>query len=251
MDYIKRHWRGEMTLAHSFWVNMFLLNILFTAPLLVLKNPPESIRIDNIMFFFIAYIVIYTAIIYPWQIIGTWRSATNHIDTNQGTGWARTAQVLIIIGVLSTVTQSLNNVKTYTDIFEFATRQSGFNDYTITITQDNQRIHYKGLIGPGTTDSVSQIINEHPQVVGIILDSHGGLVQEGMSLGKLIAKHNIDTYTLTGCNSACTLAFISGKKRYVGKSANLGFHGFSALFDLKPPAVTSTAGTSAIHLHSG
>ena len=231
MDYIKRHWRGELTLAHSFWINMFLLNIVFTVPVLMLNDPPEYMRLDNVLLLSIAYMIVHLLIIYPWQVIGTWRSSNNHIDTHNRSFWARVVQVFLVLGVLSTVGQTITNAQLYSDMFKFAARQSDFSKYSVSMTDDNSRIHLKGYIGPGTPKDILRLLKSNSNAEGIILDSRGGLVKEAMAIHKIIKKHNINTYTLDGCLSACTIAFIAGKERYIGESANLGFHGFRAVFD--------------------
>lgn len=68
------------------------------------------------------------------------------------------------------------------------------------------------------------MLNEHPGISGIILDSHGGRIYEGRKLSRLIFANNLNTYSLIGCYSACTTAFISGENRYLSAEANLGFH---------------------------
>lgn len=39
--------------------------------------------------------------------------------------------------------------------------------------------------------------------------------------------HGLDTYSLKGCYSACTTAFIAGKNRYLSREANLAFHQYN------------------------
>ncbi|MBE9568120.1 MAG: hypothetical protein IMF14_05450 [Proteobacteria bacterium] len=231
MTYLKKHWRGELSLAKSFWLNMFVLNIVFTMPMVLLMNPPEYLRSDNIMLFALVYLVLHLFIIYPWQVVGTWRSANNHIVMHQRKFWARFTQVLLVLGILSTIAQTIVNAQVYSEMFKFATRQSDFSEYTVKMTADGQRVYFRGYIGPGSPQAITKLLKANPAAEGIILDSLGGLVKEAMTINRIIKNSGLNTYTLESCVSACTIAFIAGKQRYVGESANLGFHGFSSVFE--------------------
>lgn len=79
----------------------------------------------------------------------------------------------------------------------------------------------------GTTDAVRQILDTTPRIQVIHLNSSGGEAHEGYELALLIKERHLVTYTSTTCASACTLAFIAGKQRYLGQNAWLGFHSAS------------------------
>ena len=77
--------------------------------------------------------------------------------------------------------------------------------------------------------------------VAVILDSPGGLVAEGLKLGRFFHDTKIATFVFAGgigCHSACALAFLGGRDSVSGKrlrvmmsGARLGFHQFGAKFD--------------------
>ena len=77
--------------------------------------------------------------------------------------------------------------------------------------------------------------------VAVVLDSPGGLVAEGLKLGRFFYEAKIATFVFTGgigCHSACSLAFLGGRDAATGKrlrvmmsGAQLGFHQFGAKFD--------------------
>ena len=90
--------------------------------------------------------------------------------------------------------------------------------------KNNTLIHLQGGLGFGVSDEVGKLLREYPEVKGIILDSHGGRIYEGRMLVRLISSYALDTYSLKGCYSAATTAFIAGKNRFLGMGANLSFH---------------------------
>jgi hypothetical protein len=98
VDYIKRHWRGDLSLPFSYWINGWLLGIGYivgTVP--VIEHPNSSI----------AYVIgclIVMALgiaIQVWQLIGIWRSACKHTERGGRKIWATLAQVGVILGWLN------------------------------------------------------------------------------------------------------------------------------------------------------
>ena len=79
-------------------------------------------------------------------------------------------------------------------------------------------------LAPYGNPKYEKIILDNPNVDSIVLDSGGGLLYEGAELSVLILTNSLNTYTNKGCLSACTIAFISGNRRYISKGARLGFH---------------------------
>ena len=118
MAYIGKHWRGEFSLAISFWVNYYLFNaaieIFWTwfriAP--PIKNPVVVSRI------LIIHFCIWLAIVYPWQIIGVWRSANRHIQETEKRVWAGLAKVLVVLGILATLVTLTVRWPVYKDLFK-------------------------------------------------------------------------------------------------------------------------------------
>jgi hypothetical protein len=47
---------------------------------------------------------------------------------------------------------------------------------------------------------------------------------ESNQIAKLIAHHHLNTYVQHKCSSACTVAFLAGKRRCISATAKIGFH---------------------------
>jgi hypothetical protein len=109
--YIGRHWRGELPLAVSFWINVILID-LFLKSVEVLSaafihNPSRSTHVTIIHNPFVIMIL------YPWQIMGLWRSCDRHIETTGKWFWARTAQVLVVLGFIATLSDLVSSWPLY------------------------------------------------------------------------------------------------------------------------------------------
>jgi hypothetical protein len=106
-----------------------------------------------------------------------------------------------------------------------------------------------GMLVGGEVAKLQSEVGKLPpsQKIAVILDSPGGLLAEGLRLGRFFHDARIATLVYPGgmgCHSACSLAFLGGRDSATGKrlrvmmsGAKLGFHQFSARFD---PARTYT-----------
>lgn len=237
--YFQKHWRGELSLPVSFWVNLFLVNVFlnfFIAWLghdIFIKNPVILAR------FFTISCALELLFIYPWQIIGLWRSCKRYIRISGKTFWARAVQVLIILGIVATLGNLNLNWSLYKGNYHLAFIRDEFANYTLKLEKNNTLLHLQGNLGFGVSKEVSKILKNNPGIEGIILDSSGGRIYEGRKLAKLITKYSLNTYSLEGCYSAATISFIAGEKRFLGIGANLAYHqyqnqeGFDSSISLK------------------
>jgi hypothetical protein len=83
--------------------------------------------------------------------------------------------------------------------------------------------------------------NKVPRDSWVILNSPGGSLLQGMELGKIIRKYNLRTdigvrpkgasrrleYNAGGCYSACTLAYVGGRFRFLHSGSHFGIHRFA------------------------
>ncbi len=225
MSYKDRHWRGELSLAKSFWINVVLISAVIRGVLWWLKDvsPIE----DPILGFkvFIIIVSVKTFVIYPWQIAGVWRSATRHEEERGASIWINVVRVLVVLGLILTPVHLLNDWPIYKAANQLGFGKDPFGIPRLELLDDGSIVHLEGRLGFGSSRKVRRILAQNSAVKGIILDSPGGRIQESRQLFGLIEDGGLDTYTLKGCYSACGLVFIAGRRRYLGQGANLGFHG--------------------------
>ncbi len=65
------------------------------------------------------------------------------------------------------------------------------------------------------------------EVSALHLNSAGGLIPAARGMAKLVADAGLPTHVAETCASACTLIFLAGRPRTLGKSGRLGFHGYA------------------------
>jgi len=223
--YFSRHWHGELSLAKSYWINFWLLSIVFTFVLVfwmtlsINENPVFYSRTTLII------IAVIYLIIYPWQIIGLWRSATNTTEKTGKTFWPRIVKFLVIMSVLGSLTSEMQDKEWYKQLYYDAFILSKAKNYDVSVKKSIITIN--GDFDYGISDKVAKILKNDQSIKFIILNSDGGLLYEANKLSKLILLNSLNTHTNDGCRSACTIAYISGNTRYIYKDADLGFHQYT------------------------
>jgi hypothetical protein len=99
--------------------------------------------------------------------------------------------------------------------------------YSIHLLADGHEMELAGDMPEGTTAAIKKMLDTHPTINVIHLNSNGGELREGYRLSELIRQRHLTTYTSTICASACTIAFLAGSPRYLAEDAWLGFHSSS------------------------
>ncbi len=93
ISYLVRHWRGELSLPVSYFVNgmplYVALSLLWIAFLFSDSSIAELIAL-----------AIATFVIIFWQAVGIFRSASNHVSLGGSNIWAGAAKVMVILSVL-------------------------------------------------------------------------------------------------------------------------------------------------------
>ncbi|MFB3058720.1 MAG: hypothetical protein ACE1ZB_03205 [Gammaproteobacteria bacterium] len=226
LKYLRQHWRGNLSLTRSFWVNLVLLFILFG----ILERflfPPYIENESAVTTAVIAYFIVVKLIVYPWQVVGVLRTCDLRIKSDTGRSWATAAQIALVVSLAVTL---LATIETWQSLQVFK-RDMLLKEvsspeplYSLDLIEQETLIHLRGPFQIGITNRVADLIERYPEITGIILDSEGGQIYEGRGLARLIRDNNLQTYSLEQCLSSCTTAFVAGTTRTLGINARLGFH---------------------------
>ena len=124
---------------------------------------------------------------------------------------------------------------------------AAFNVSAMEYWLTGRTIYATGAVETGDAATLSRLIRDNNLADGfddyvVRLNSPGGLVLEGMEVGRVIRDARLETLIVRGdiCASACALAFLGGTRQYatgngVGRrlefGAMLGFHGFRSATD--------------------
>jgi len=225
-SYFKRHWRGELDLGISYWVNTILFSLLLTLISLGLGSLASDVT--DMRYILIAFIFLYIFIFFifsPWAYIGLWRSTSNHIEKYNLLFWANVVRILVVIGVIRTIMSFVNAGYPQTvGYIQVLTGTGNIPSYRIELENNNTRLKIIGGINLGLAHEVSEYIKQYPTIKSINLESVGGLTGEARGVAKIVKENNLDTYVYGNCFSSCTYIFVSGKRRVLSLKARLGFH---------------------------
>lgn len=231
-NFIVRHWRGGFSLGMAYWGISVLTNVV-VAIMVALIGAAFTLDKGYVpLQIFWAFLAIWSLIAVStiWQVVGTWRSASNHADRRiaigKGSGWAAAAKVALTISVLSAMGQFLSTgAPQIKAVYEIA-----FNDdptippYTLRVMRDGTEIEIVGGFKYGLTSDFERVLKASPRIRIVHLHSVGGRIGEARRLFDVVRRAGMSTYVSSSCQSACTLAFAAGKERWIAKTGRLGFH---------------------------
>jgi hypothetical protein len=100
--------------------------------------------------------------------------------------------------------------------------------HEIRLLLSGTEVEFSGGMSAGAAQELRQVLRDNPGVGVIHLNSPGGLVGEARQMFALIQERQLITTTDRYCASACVLAFLGGRERYLAPGAKLGLHGESS-----------------------
>jgi hypothetical protein len=222
--YLARYWRGELSLAHSFWLTNVVLDLLLSGVQQFLLHrqelSPNPLRAYRI---YTGFLFVHLFLFGPWQAVGLWRAARRHIALTGCSLWARCSQGVVALGVIVTLMTVPYWLPIYVEMARIATNASDYR-YTLALSDDGNTLHVEGGIGIGLAKAITKELSQHPGVEIIGLNSRGGLLTEAEKVQKLIEQRGLSTYAVGQCQSACANIFLAGAQRLLQKDAELGFH---------------------------
>ena len=216
-NYFKDHWTGQLGFGTTLFVN--LLAISFVASSLPIENWPlwaASISVATI------------AALLIWQIVGglRWAAFAKQDPAMGSDAWGVYLGMIVAVAMMGF--QMLDVVAAR--YFREAPFKTIFGDDDFTATLKGDTIYLGGEVNYLMYHAMLIILSEHKNITTISLESPGGIVFAGRTIGKIIEEKQLNTHVENYCYSVCTLVFSAGKARVVDAGAKIGFHGYS--FDM-------------------
>lgn len=187
---------------------------------LVRARPVVAHRLDIWLILLIELVLL----TYIWLGLGIWRSARRHIADTRRRFWARCAQIVVVLGALSTAFSSIVNVFTVTQELALYRTLDDMPRLSVTTDARGTKLYVRGTLVRGSGDAIAAAIAEYPMLRVVQLSGPGGLLDEARIAGNAIKDRQLATFVATECDSACTLIFMSSSSRVLHRSASLGFH---------------------------
>lgn len=238
-SYFARHWRGDLSLPTSFWVNGVLVAIVFAE--LVFAVPWISFvgSAPKLCSWTIIVLWVLLGVITVWQFVGIWRACANQAQQGGSTFWRTTARIVIVLALLKSLGEfvSIGAPQIY-EYSQIGIGRDPLGTYELSVTKGGSELQINGALVFGLTDDVRGTLDANPSIRILGMNSKGGRTSEARKLRDLVDARGLTTSTEVECLSACSLAYAAGKYRLLGKDARLGFHQYSF------------PGTSDINLHA-
>jgi len=143
-NYLVRHWRGELPLPVSYWVNGILGGVLVA----ILSGVVSASDAAGGLKAAVAATILLYAIAFAvsiWQIVGTWRSASHHAERGGSSAWACIAKLVLVLGTVNLV--RLTAFTTVPQIVEYTNILAGdtkLPPYEIRVLPENPRSRAHG-----------------------------------------------------------------------------------------------------------
>ena len=152
-NYIVRHWRGELSLPVSYWINGIILgNIVIYATRLALSSFVESSKSEYaaLIYWLLLYVAI--TLLSVWHIVGTWRSSDRYTREKGRYFWAIFTKIIIVLNFLILLMYyRVTLIPALKESYEWAIWLSDVT-WDIELSEDGQEIEIFGGIGYGISD---------------------------------------------------------------------------------------------------
>jgi hypothetical protein len=225
-NYFARHWRGELSLPVSFWINGILAGIA-TLSVNVGINASMDLKDDfqpGIALASELLIWTMTSAIAVWQLVGVWRSATNYRKSLK-IFWGVVAKVWVILGAAESVLNfAVSGVPQIKELYNIYRGDAEMGGYAFRVLRDGRELEFSGGITFGAAKDFQRFLDAMPAIQVVHLNSPGGRVAEAERIGHLLSARKLSTYVVGNCLSACTTIFLSGRERLISPQGRLGFH---------------------------
>ena len=227
-SFIGKHWRGEYSLPIAYWVvgilsALALFAFVFSLVLLASEYRPVSGLVVIVAIWAAFYILM------VWSTVGTWISASKHVERGGKKVWAVLAQISLVLGLLqagaTTVRSAVPQIRNSVAILQ-GDEEIGATHFRLI---NSTELELTGGITFGADEQLTALLDQNPDIKVIHLNSHGGRLQPALKLRDLILERGLDTFTSDLCASACTVAYLGGTQRYLHPATGrLGFHAMDA-----------------------
>jgi ATP-dependent protease ClpP protease subunit len=225
-NYFARHWRGELSLPKSYWVNGIGFGFLVGAAVATLSFTVNSRGEARPVVWMVTLIATWViiALFTMWQAVGVWRSATRY-KAGGRKFWGGLAKTVTVLGVLNLAYNCLFvGTAQLAGIYEIIDGDARVGAHQFKVLANGQTLEFSGGITFGVANELNGFLAAMENVRTVRLNSMGGRILEAQRMSDLIRAKGLTTFVVQDCMSACTVVFLGGKERVVLPAARIGFH---------------------------
>ena len=225
-NYFLRHWRGELSLPVSYWVNGVVLGIAAGIAIALLSALIYRGDEGRPLLWLSSLVATWLSIILlvAWQSVGGWRSAVRYRRSGKFF-WGTAAQAMIVLGVLQAGYRFVMvGAPQIAGMYEIAAGDTRVGPHQFHILANGRVLEFSGGITFGVAQEMQGFLAAMENVERVRLNSIGGRILEAQKMSDLIKARGLSTVVFNQCLSACTIVFLGGKERWLAQNGRLGFH---------------------------
>jgi hypothetical protein len=225
-NYLARHWRGELSLPKSYWVNGIVFGFIVGAAVAALGFAVNSRGEAQPVVWMVTLIAtwVIVALFTMWQAVGVWRSAT-YYKMSGGRFWGGLAKTVTVLGIVNLAYNCLFvGTAQLAGIYEIIAGDARVGPHQFKVLANGQTLEFSGGITFGVARELEGFLNAMGAVRTVRLNSLGGRILEAQKMSDMIRARGLTTFVAQDCMSACTIVFLGGKERVVLPAARIGFH---------------------------
>lgn len=225
-NYFARHWRGELSLPKSYWVNGIVFGLIVGAAVASIGYGVNSRGEARPVVWLVTLIAtwVIVALFTMWQAVGVWRSATNYKASGKHF-WGGLAKTVTVLGVVNLAFNCLFvGTAQLAGIYEIIDGDARVGPHQFKVLANGQMLEFSGGITFGVANELNGFLSAMANVRTVRLNSMGGRILEAQRMSDLIRAKGLTTFVAQDCMSACTIVFLGGKERVVLPAARIGFH---------------------------
>jgi hypothetical protein len=225
-NYLVRHWRGELSLPVSYWLNGtvsgLVVGLVIGGMAYLINWQGDAEPVVWLSTLVASWIL--AALLTIWQAVGIWRAAIRYRQSGKDF-WGGVAQMLTVAGLLVfPYDLATIGVPQLAGIYEIVSGDAHVGPHEFHVLANGQTLEFSGGITFGVTQELERFLDAMAGVRTVRLNSNGGRILEAQRMSDLISSRNLATFVARDCLSACTIVFLGGKERFMLPTAQLGFH---------------------------
>lgn len=220
--YIGRHWRGELSLPQSYWVNGILLSLPLNVYFRVVgaafaAAPPRSpsTYVVAVLLPFLAALPLAV-----WQGVGVWRSAGRRIAEGEF-GWAWVARIVILGNIAIVIYMFVAYGAISYSLVRAAMEERSAR---FEIEDQGSYVTFTGEITDAAADRLESLLSKGKARRLIVDGSNGGFLQPTLRVAKIISERKLMVVVLGSCASACTALLAAGEVRAISPFTLIQLH---------------------------
>jgi hypothetical protein len=225
-NYFVRHWRGDLSLPVSYWINGFLVSLAAYIVVFGFTVLIESAKLQAGAPIALALTcsLIVVLVLSAWQLVGIWRSASRH-SVKGKRFWPGAAKAMVIITILKSFVDLGNTFfPIFAEHIHIAMGDQRFGESRFRLLRNGTELEFAGGINIGTAREFERMLDAATEVRVLHLNSPGGRVAEADLMAAEVRNRRLITYVSERCESACIHVFLAGHERWISERGKLGFH---------------------------